>query len=241
MSIDKKQLSKLLSYMTTFGGGVYWPHKRKETSKVNCKFIMNMRQENLDYVLWVASVLKEVTGVRIIDRKDYNVDGCTRKEQVRLESRRHPYFTKLRERIYIDNHKVLDPHMLKMMDAEALAIIFMTDGSSSLDTRFKNPHCKITLETKGFSYADNLALSKAIYTATGIRTNVQRRGKYYMLYVKTKDHKLFVDTVSPYMLDSFLYKLERIAPALQDGDIVCTDTKVSEIDRDDQSLLEKEE
>lgn len=234
MSINKKQISKLLSYMTTFDGGVYQYGKAK-----NAQFIMNMREENLDYMEWVKSVLENITGVRLTERKDYNVDGCKRAPQLRLESQRHPFLTKLRERIYIDNHKVIDPHMLKMMDAEALAIIFMCDGHSSLDTRFKNTHCKITLETKGFSYSDNLALSKSIYEATNIRTNVQRSGKYYLLYVKTKDHKLFVETVMPHILPSFMYKLERIAPAssLKQGDeIVWPSVKAEEEGRDDPSL-----
>ena len=211
---------KLLSYVATFDGGIYRVKKGKGKGAVNCQFIMNMRESNLDYVEWVASVIREITGVRITSRKDYNKDGHKRSPQVRLESNRHPLLTRLHERIYMDGHKVIDPHMLKMMDAEALAIIFMADGSTYLDTRFRKPHAKITLETKGFSYADNMALSKAIYKATGIRTNVHRSGTYYLLYVKAADHALFVETVKPYIFPSFLYKLERIAPALSGGVVI---------------------
>lgn len=212
MSIDKKQLSKLLSYMATFDGGIYESHKRKKDSKVNCMFIMNMRKENLDYVQWVADTISNLTGYNIYDRKDYNTDGYKREPQVRLQSNRHPYLTKLRNRLYINNHKVIDPHMLTMMDAEALAIIFMCDGGSYLDTRPKTPHANIKLHTKGFSYADNMALSKAIYSSVGIRTNVNKHYNYYMLSVKSADINKFIDVVTPHVLPSFMYKLERIAP-----------------------------
>ena len=217
MSIDKKQLSKLVYYMSSFDGGVY------KTGN-ECSFIMNMREENLDYVRWVADTLGNITSVKIKQQPDYNKDGCTRQPLVRLWTNSHPYFSKVRERIYIDNKKVLDPHMLTLMDDEALAIIFMADGSTGLDSRWTNPHCKIDLCTKGFSYFDNLALSKSIYEKCGICSSVHRHGKYYYLNIKSRDHLKFVDSILPHLKESFYYKLERIAPALEykrGGDIVC--------------------
>ena len=104
--------------------------------------------------------------------------------------------------------------MLKLMDAEALAIIFMCDGGTNLDTRFAHPHASITLNTKGFSYADNMALSKSIHDATGVITNVNRHNQYYYLNLSVKTHKLFYDTVKPYILPSFDYKFGRIAPVI---------------------------
>lgn len=214
MNMDKKRLTKLVSYMATFDGGIYVPHKKKVDSKVNCQFILNMRKENEDYVLWVKSVMEEITGVNIYERPDYNTDGYNRKPQLRLETNRHPFFTKIRERVYIDNHKVIDPHMLKMMDEQALAIIFMCDGGVSLDNRHKNPHARVSLHTKGFSYADNMALSKAIYDKVGVITNVNRHGKYYYLNVATKSHKDFYYNIKPFVCSSFNYKFERIAPVI---------------------------
>ena len=215
--MSKKDLTKLISYFSTFDGGLY----AKGTS--NARFIMNMKKDNLDYCTWVCNTISEVTSCTIRDRKDYNTDGYTRADQVKVESSNHPFLTKLRDRIYIDNHKVIDLHMLKLLDAEALAIIFMADGGSYLDTRFKNPHASISLHTKGFSEADNLALSKAIYEKLNIRSTINRHYNYFYLRVNSKDTKLFVDTVTPYMQPSFLYKLERIAPAIkQDDDIVCS-------------------
>lgn len=213
MNIDPKQLKKLVLYMATFDGGIYNQSKTK-SDKTNCSFIMNMRKENLDYLLWVKDTLENITSVRLVEREDYNTDGCTRKPQIRLESNRHPYFTKIRSEIYIDNHKVISPHMLKLMDAESLAIIFMCDGGTSLEKRFKNPHASITLSTKGFSYADNMALSKSIYDNTGIITNVNRHNQYYYLNLSVKTHKLFYETVKPFVLPSFDYKFERIAPVI---------------------------
>lgn len=201
MSIDKKQLSKLLYYFFTFDGGVYY-------SGNNARLVLNMRTENTDYIDWVADTLRELTSTT---RHDVIQRG-NRKPLTSLVSRTHPFLTRIRDRIYVDNKKVLDPHVLKLLDAEALAIIFMADGGTAVDNRWKQPYASINLHTKGFSYFDNLALSKRIYEVTGIRTTVNRHGKYFFIRIKSKDIQLFIDTVKPFVLPSFFYKLERLAP-----------------------------
>lgn len=225
---DKKQLIKLTSYMSTFDGGLY-------IGKKNAKFIMNMKEENRDYVEWVAKTFSMITKTSISHRKDYNTDGYFRKPQLRVESNFHPFLTKLRDRIYIDRTKVIDPHMLKLMDAEALAIIFMTDGGTYLENRFKSPYMYINLHTKGFSYHDNLALGKSIYDRLGINCNIHRHNKYYYINIPKKSHGLFIQTVLPFMKSSFLYKLEKVAPAMGE-DMVCSLEKFKESLRNNGTL-----
>lgn len=220
MSINEKQLSKLLYYFAGFDGGVYM-------SGNNARFVMNMRRENKDYIEWVQSTLETFVGTNIhpVEQRD------NRKPLLCLMSKAHPKLTGIRERLYINDKKVLDPHQLSLLDAEALAIIFMADGGTSIDQRW-NKYAEIKLHTKGYSYFDNLALSKAIYEKTGIRTTLNRHGKYYFLRVKSADVKLFIQTVSPYVLPSFYYKLERLAPILG-GDIVCASQGCEEVSRND--------
>lgn len=230
--IDEKELTKLLSYMTTFDGGLY-----KGGSKGNAYFAMNMRKENMDYVQWVNETLNTFVSSKIKDRLDVNTDGHTRADQVNLLSKTHPKLTTIHSRIYINGHKVIDPHMLKLMDAQALAIIFMADGCARLDSRSKNTHGSIQLFTCGFSYADNSTLSKAIYEKCGISTNVRKHGNYWKLVVPTKDVLKFCSVVTPYIKKSFLYKIERIAPylLLKDGgeEIVWSVRERTEASRND--------
>lgn len=206
MSINEKQLSKLLYYFSGFDGGVY-------PSGKNCRFVMNMREDNMDYISWVEHTIAQITNVvthKVPQRGNRSPLMC-------LTSHAHPRFTAIRERLYTpDGKKILDPHQLSLIDSEALAIIFMADGGTSLD---KGKYPEIKLHTKGYSYFDNLALSKAIYEKTGIRTSVNRHNQYYFLRVKTTDLELFIKTVKPYILPSFSYKLVRLAPAMG-GDIV---------------------
>lgn len=215
MSINEKQLSKLLYYFTSFDGGVY-------PSGKECRFVLNMRKANLDYINWVKETIETFTSVNMREV----IQHGNRAPLICLTSKTHPKFTTLRERLYLpDGKKVLDPHQLTLLDSEALAIIFMADGGTSLD---KGKYPEIKLHTKGYSYFDNLALSKAIYEKTGVRTTVNRHNQYCFLRVKTADLTLFIKTVSPYTLPSFSYKLERLAPVLGD-DIVCAPQECGEI------------
>lgn len=199
-----KDQSKRLYYFSTFDGGLYVTGKC-----TNAKFIMNMREENRDYVEKVQQTLEDAgIGTRLYDRKDYNTDGYTRKPQLRLESKTHPKLTTIWERVYIDGHKVIDPHMLTMLDEEALSIIFMADGG-----RYVDPRCNATpaysLHTKGFSYGDNFLLKKALKEKLDLEFNVHRHSKYWFLSLRTKDSEKFEQLVSPYVLSSFDYKLGR--------------------------------
>src|SRR5699024_1267955 len=101
--------------------------------------------------------------------------------------------------------------------------IFMADGSVT-------ERGYISLNTKGFSYGDNLILSKAIYERLGIRTNINKHNQYYYLRVPVKDSKLFFRTVYKHVCESFYYKLERLAPRLEGDDIVWPPVKAGEME-----------
>jgi hypothetical protein len=199
-----KELMKRLYFFSTFDGGLYVTGKCS-----NARFIMNMREGNRDYVERVAQALSDADiGFSIKERKDYNTDGYTRSPQVRIESTVHPKLTKIWERVYIDGRKVIDPHMLSMMDAEALAIIFMADGGRFVDKRC-NATPTYSLHTKGFSYGDNWLLKRSLKEVFNLEFNVSRHGKYWYLRLRAKDSSVFEGIVSPHVLPSFQYKLGR--------------------------------
>lgn len=211
-TMDNKQLTKLLSYFIMGDGGVYHPETRKDAY-----FVMNMKAEHKDYIDWVAATLQQFVGTVQAVRKDYNNDGCNRKEQIRLESKSHPKLTVLRERIYIDSYKGLDPHTLKLLDWESVAILYMCDGSlvedkPNLKKGLINSSWNLTLNLKRLSYGDTLLLKKTIKEALDVEFNVNRQGKYYYLRLRSKDVEKFCKGVQPYIKDSFKYKIRMIDP-----------------------------
>lgn len=219
-TMDKKQLTKLISYFTMGDGGIY------RVKNGNGQFIMNMKKENSDYIDWVKETLSEITGVRTYERKDYNADGCARAPQIRLESNRHPFLTKLQERIYcVDGHKGLDMHTLKLLDWEAMAILFMCDGNSYEYLRpeigMKNPSVRVTLNMKRLSEAEQLVLKQTIRDNLGVEFNINRQNKYFFLTLRTRDVNKFMDGIEPFVVDSFKYKIVRMkSPEKSGGEIV---------------------
>lgn len=218
--MDNKQLTKLLSFFIMGDGGVY---TTKDTR--NAKFIMNMKKENKDYIDWVDETLREITGTKQYERKDYNTDGCVRKEQIRLESQTHPMLTTLKDRIYIDGYKGIDPHTLKLLDWEAMAILFMCDGSLVEDKpnpkkQLVNSSWNLTLNMKRLSYGDQLLLKKTIKEVLDVEFNINRQNQYYYMRLRSKDVEKFCRGVAPYVKESFKYKIRMINPTKVGDDIV---------------------
>lgn len=192
---DKKELIKLVSFLVMCDGGVY-------TQKVSYRFIMNHTSQQ--YIEYAKAILENVTSVSISERKDYNTDGCSRKPQQRLETKTHPIFNMLRERIYFNGYKSVDEHTLKLMDAECLAILYMADGGISYKD---GAISSITLNTKRLTAGDNLLLSTYIYEKFGIESAINRQNQYSYLRVKSKHVYLFFNTIKEFILTDFSYKL----------------------------------
>lgn len=221
---DKKQLVKLISYIVMGDGGLYVTGKC-----TNARFIMNMKEDNKDYIYFCKEVFENITSVRVYNRKDYSTDGCVRQPQLRIETPVHPLLTEIKDRIYTDKYKGIDPHALKMLDWEALAILYMCDGS--MYTELPNPKkglinksYSVTLNMKRLSYGDQLLLKKAFKDTLDLEWNVLRHGKYYYMRLRNKDLNKFMTSIAPHMQPSFQYKLvesfRTINPSAEGGDIV---------------------
>lgn len=222
---DKKELVKLISFMTMADGGIY---RRNRSGQLETPyFMMNMLTRNLDYLEFVKSILENVTSASLVD-----VTNPCKNPQTCLRTKHHPFFTSIWERIYIEGYKGLDIHAFKMLDWQCLAILFMCDGSTVLDKRTKTPFYNVTLNMKRLSYGDQLFMKKAFKDTFNIEFNIHpsktNGNTYYYLRLRTKDIKPFMDGIEPFILDSFKYKLVKFSDGLPlttevvGGDIVCS-------------------
>lgn len=230
---DKKELMKLASFLVMCDGGVY---KRKHNrhgnfTESNAQFVMNSTSSQ--YISYAEAILRNITSVAITDRKDYNTDGCERLRQKRLETKRHPIFTKLHDRIYRSGYKGLDEIALKSMDSECLAMLYMADGSISFKEGSIN---SVTLNTKRLTRGDNEFLAKVIERRFGVVCTVNKQKQYTYLRVKGKSIYSFFEIIKPFILADFKYKVpndELLSKYRQDDDIVCTPVKAGELGRND--------
>lgn len=229
-----KDISKRLYYFSTFDG---YLDNRGENR--NSRLSVTMIKENSDYIDAVAQTLEDADiGFKIWEPALNQHDGCNRKQQYRVQSKAHPKLTAIRNRIYIENRKVIAPHMLTMMDAEALAIILMADGSRKRIQLTNSETSLYRLHTNGFSYGDNYLMAGAIKKYLGIPFDVeQQASNKWGLTLSRHFNNKFEDTVGNYILDSFSYKLGQQAPA-KGGDIVCSTQECVEATRNEQPRID---
>ena len=212
--MDKKQLNKLISAFSMADGGLY---KRSENGQAY--FMMNMLTCHDDYVEWVKSTFEELVHVN-----KTKVKNPCKRPQTNLNSRTHPALTNIHGRIYRDGYKGLDEHWINCIDFEILAIFYMADGSLHVEQPnakkgLINPSPNVTLNMKRLSYGDTWFLKKKLKDNLDIEFNISTqnyKGKtYYFLRLRNKDVEKFMQGITPYVKDSFAYKLydsERKAP-----------------------------
>jgi hypothetical protein len=188
-------------------GGVY-RGKYKGKYNGNAKFIANNIADNSDYIYARAAVLEELTSVRVIDVSKYGKGN--KKPLLRTETRVHPVYTKLWNRIYSTGRKGIDPHQLKFMSWRFLAILFQDDGSCCVDNRC-NATPQVEIATKNFTYPENMAIKLAIKEKLNIEFNVRRQNYrdriYWYLVLPVRFYDKFRNGVEPYIFDSFRYKI----------------------------------
>lgn len=213
---DKKELTKLVAFLTMCDGGIY--RRNKNGNLNNGQFIMNHTSK--EYINYAKNILENLTNVKIYDRKDYNTDGYNRLPQQRLETKCLPFFNTIRDNLYYNNYKGINSHYLKLMDAECLAMLYMADGSLGLKGFSINSVC---LNTKRLTEGDNLILSNYIFNIFGIESTINKHYKYNYIRIKGKSVYKFFQIIKPYILDDFKYKIpndELLLKYKQDDDIV---------------------
>ncbi len=106
-------------------------------------------------------------------------------------------------------HKVIDPHMLTLLDEEMLAIAFMADGSRYVDPRWKNAKPIYRLHLNNLSYGDLLLFKKAIKEILYLEINIRKKGFGFDLAIPTAQGAHFEEIITPFILPSFQYKIGR--------------------------------
>lgn len=213
MKTNMMQLSKFLTWSVSGDGYVGY-----STNNKNAHYSITRSKEHKDYLDVIAN--------KFIGLQECNVkiDEYVRKDNNKLvldlRTNSHPIFSRVRERQYIQNHKVIDPHQLTMLDWEAAAFLFMDDGS----TCYNNKGSMIVrLSTCHFSYGDNELLRKAFIEKLGMIWNINRNGNVWQLNLAKQSKDEWFDKITPYIVDSYKYKLPESLQketSRTDGDLV---------------------
>ena len=217
---DKKVWVKYISAFVLGDGSLQYSVKQDplKTSKRNARYQLSQLKNHQDYVDWQREILENITPVTLYEKSAWeDKDGTAHQNILYLKTRTHPLYTTMRKRLYPNGIKALSPHDLKLFDAESLAILFMDDGHLRIRTGKKESTrgYHIYLSTQSYSYGDNLLLSGLLKDKfeiiSGVYSSRNRKGviQYTLEIFRKEDTKRFIDTVSPYILPSFYYKIDK--------------------------------
>lgn len=228
--MNRKELTKLVSAFM-LGDGCLRVWANRENLPAGYSFSQVDKHE--DYVKWQQSVIEELTSTTLHHYPPEVRDGVSRQGHYKLASKSHPFFQTLRDRWYHDGRKTVSLHDIKLMDWQMAAIWYMDDGYI-LNSSNKGHDGHIYLCTDCFSEAEVVLLQKCVYSNLGVAMDIRQRGKkkdgtrIYRLTAKGKQAQKFMDGVSPYMFESFKYKIRTVSPTNVGGDIVCPSQECEE-------------
>lgn len=221
---EKEKIKYIVAF--TYGDGYIGQHGKE------CRFEANNIEKNMDYMLWRKEILENITPVNFHP----NIKLENHQQTYKTCTRTHPMYTKVHNRMYLLGKKVIDPHYLKLMDWETLAIWYMDDGSIRPNIRYykdKTYYCTPTpnLATCCFSYGDNLLLKQVFKQTLGIEFNISKHavsvntGQQYILNLASGSFDRFIENIKPFIFPSFEYKLnpyDKPLDKIQGEDIVRT-------------------
>jgi hypothetical protein len=204
---NKRELYECLYAFVMGDGGVY---RQKKQGKYigNARFRAKNIADNSDYIYARANVLEHLTTVHIFEEGIYGKEN--KKPVLQTNTKVHPVYTKLWNRLYSTGRKGICPHQLKFMTWRFLAILYQDDGSCLVNTRC-NATPIVAIATHNFTYPENMAIKLAIKEKLNIEFNVRRASKgdriYWNLVLPARFYNKFKNGIEPYIFDSFRYKI----------------------------------
>lgn len=205
-----EQLKYKYLYAFVMGDGCLERPQQGQNSRLRIEHV----SRNKDFVEWKASILTDITNATTTTY--YRPDK--EQEFTRLISARHPIYTKLRERLYLNGVKTIDPHVEAFLDWEFLAILYQDDGSLSFN---QNGYPQIVLCLESFTWAEQKMLRDWIAKKLNLHWEVVKKGgataKGFRLRLKGKHIPYFFENIRQYLVPSMLYKVREFvhkAPAM---------------------------
>lgn len=160
----------------------------------NCR--LTFSQKDHAYTLFKVSLFEWLTKVTVYADKDGMLCAYTA---------RHPFYTKLYDRMYYEGRKTVTLHVMKSLTPLGLALWYMDDGNLHKDK------LDVKLYTNCFNFAEHLLMQKILNDLWGLRFNIlsykiQNGKKYLYLRLKNADREKFFNLISPYVIPSMKYK-----------------------------------
>ncbi len=157
--------------------------------------------KNSDYVEFLYEIFKNLVRMKPRTR---TVKGFGKNfDRVGFTTLSLPEFLKFRDLFYRGKTKIVPSNMAKLLTNIGLAIWFMDDGS------YKSKECKGKLLcTHNFTDNEIALLCQVLDHNFGLRAIPRRQKDGTEIYIRASSYERLKTILSPFMVKSFLYKLD---------------------------------
>lgn len=205
VNITDEQYSILIG--TLLGDGCLIKSSKTEESTLYKVFFTHSERQ-LDYISWKLDKFKSLctNGLIKYERKEKRTDGSPL-VQYHLQTIGHDDISKVKGILYRSNKKFVTRKYLNLVDALALAVWYMDDGS------YSHINKNSTLHTSGFSLSEHRSIKKwfwqkwRIECSIGKISNKSTGKEYLLLYFNREDTKKLHNIISKFVIPSMQYKL----------------------------------
>jgi len=220
MLFDKVEFKNRLEFKGAVVGMAYGDGhlKKKYTPNSNSALVLTHGRKQKEYLEWKADLLRYLTNVKVSEcvsnRSAHDKNPKKFPDNYvgyRAQTGRHPFYTAIRDRMYLNSRKVIDDHLIKVLSPLGLAIWFLDDGT--LDN--SNPsHSRLWWGLCKYSRPELELLVYRLHQRWGFRWKIAKRPKNYVLVMnKWADILKFYDVIEPWIPPYMAYKsFERTKP-----------------------------
>ena len=194
-----KDCFKRLYYFAMFDGSL----ELKASGTARLRVIQT--EDKREYLESIGDTLASLNIGYTITSKNNDSGFKNSKPQLMLSTVQHPKLFKIRNRIYLNGRKVLDPHLVKFLDEEAFTIMFMADGSSSYAAKGAPQYY---IHTNMLSYPENCYLQIAIREKLGLDFNVVQNKGLWELRMRASSLERMLEILEPHILNCYAYKFK---------------------------------
>lgn len=173
------------------------------TNNRDAHYSISRDPKHADYIGLIQGKLEVIPNVSVSVSEYVRKDNG--KHVLSLRTSSHPIFTRIRQRQYINNHRVIEPHMLTTLGWEEMAYLYADDGSI---TYTNNGSQVVRVSTCAYSHPEQMELRRTIIERLGVCFNVNKASRgLYQLNLARKDHDVFFERIKPLLPLSYHYKL----------------------------------
>ena len=225
-----KEYRGILYGMSLGDGGIYIT---KDQSVKTARMVIGHSPKQRGYLEYKANLLLKIFGGKPTKINEYqSFNKTSEKTYTNLQiCRTEKYFRQMHRVLYKTGTKVFTKQVLDYLTDEGLALWYMDDGSAAICKNKSGNICGCMTRIATYCSLEEAEIIKDWFKSKyeiDVKFDLDKRNNKISIRMNTKDSKIFVQIVKPYIHESMKYKLSHVGdyetrvpiPLIRGGDIV---------------------